>query len=76
MWRQLDEAGLVGDDDKAVAPWHQIQGPRDASTMWYAVMVKQLRGVYIGMLCIRHLNRQASMEADGWVEVPVDEIGV
>jgi hypothetical protein len=74
--RQLDEAGLVGEDEKPVDPWHHIQGPSDASTMWYAVMVKQMRGVFIGMLCIRHLDRQASLQAEGWVEVPVESIGV
>jgi len=74
--RQLAEAGLVDDEEKPVDPWHPIQGPSDASTMWYAVLVKQMRGVFIGMLCIRHLTRQASLEADGWVEVPVDSIGV
>ena len=44
--------------------------------MWYAVMRKRMRGVFIGMLCIRHLDRQASMRADGWDEVPVEAIGV
>ena len=44
--------------------------------MWYAVMRKRIRGVFIGMLCIRHLDRQASMKADGWTEVPVEAIGV
>ncbi len=74
--RQLAEARLVDEEDKPVDPWHPIRGSRDASTMWYAVMVKQIRGVFIGMLCIRHLQRQASMEAQGWVEVPWDAIGV
>ena len=73
---QLAEAGLVDEFDKPTRPWHPIQGPRDASTMWYAVLVKQMRGVFIGMLCIRHSDRQASMEGDGWVEVPVESIGV
>jgi hypothetical protein len=44
--------------------------------MWYAVMRKRTRGIFIGMLCIRHTERQASLEADGWEEVPVPEIGV
>jgi hypothetical protein len=74
--RQLAEARLVDDEEKPVAPWHPIKGDRDASTLWFAVLVKQMRGVFIGMLCIRHSDRQASMEQDGWVEVPVDSIGV
>jgi hypothetical protein len=74
--RQLAEAGLVDDDDSPVAPWHPIQGPSDASTMWYAVMRKQTRGIFIGALCIRHTGRQASLEEQGWSEVPIAEIGV
>ena len=71
---QLDEAGLT-EDDRGVPPWHPIQGPSDASTMWYAVLTKQERGVFIGTLCIRHTGRQASLEEAGWREVPIAEIG-
>jgi hypothetical protein len=73
---QLAEAGLVDDLDKPVKPRHQIQGPSDASTMWYAVLRKRERGVFIGTLCIRHTGRQASLEERGWEEIPVAEIGV
>ena len=72
---QLDEAGLT-DDDRGVAPWHPIQGPSDASTMWYAVLRRQAKGVYMGTLCFRHTPRQASLEQAGWQEVPIAEIGV
>ena len=72
--RQLSEAGLVDDTEKPVPPWHPIQGPGDASTMWYAVMRKRTKGIFIGTLCIRHTGRQASLESDGWEEVPVDQI--
>jgi hypothetical protein len=74
--RQLSEAGLVDDSETPVAPWHPIQGPSDASTMWYAVMRKRTRGIFIGSLSIRHTGRQASLEDDGWEEVPIGEIGV
>src|SRR5436189_223519 len=50
---QLDEAGLVA-DEKPAAPWHPIQGPSDASTMWYSVLRRSTRGVFIGTLCFRH----------------------
>ena len=73
---QLAEADLVDDLHKPVKPWHQIQGPSDASTMWYAVLRKRERGVFIGTLCIRHTGRQASLEEQGWEEIPVPEIGV
>ena len=72
---QLAEAGLVGADERPVAPWHRIAGPGDASTMWYAVMRKRTRGIFIGTLCIRHADRQASLAAAGWEEIPVAEIG-
>jgi hypothetical protein len=73
---QLEEAGLLDDRDAPVAPWHPIQGPSDASTMWYAVLRKRERGVFIGTLCFRHTPRQASLEEGGWEEVAVDLIGV
>jgi hypothetical protein len=75
---QLEEAGVVSasNADLPPRPWHRVQGPSDASTMWYAVMRKRIRGVFIGMLCIRHTDRQASMEEQGWEEVPVADIGV
>jgi hypothetical protein len=73
---QLDDAGLVDEEQKPVDPWHPIQGPSDASTMWYAVLRKRERGVFIGTLCFRHTERQASLEARGWSEVPVARIGV
>ena len=69
-------AGLADEHEQPLPPWHPIQGPSDASTMWYAVLTKQERGVYIGTLCIRHTGRQASLEASGWREVPLAEIGV
>jgi hypothetical protein len=71
---QLVDAGLADDDRKPVAPWHPIQGPGEESTLWYAVLRKRERGVFIGTLCIRHSERQASLEAAGWEEIPVDRI--
>jgi hypothetical protein len=73
---QLAEAGLVDSFEKPVRPWHPIQGPSDASTMWYAVLRKKERGIFIGTLCIRHTGRQASLERAGWEEVVVKDIGV
>ena len=74
---QLREAGLVdADAERPSAPWHPVSGPAEASTMWYAVMRKQTRGIFIGALCFRHVGRQASLEKEGWTEVPIEEIGV
>lgn len=74
---QLEEAGLVstGDAEPPPRPWHPV-GPSDASTMWYAVMRKRTRGVFIGTMCVRHTPRQSELEEQGWEEVPVAEIGV
>ncbi len=73
--RQLIEAGVIGQDESLPPrPWLRIQGPSDASTLWYAVMRKQTKGVYIGALCIRHSDHHASLLASGWEEVPVEEI--
>jgi hypothetical protein len=73
--RQLVEAGIARSDETPKLPWLRIQGTGDASTMWYAVMRKQVRdGVYIGALCIRHQDHHASLLQQGWQEVPVDEI--
>jgi hypothetical protein len=73
---QLEEAGLVDAAGKPAAPWHPIKGPSDASTMWYAVLRKREKGVFIGTLCFRHGDRQASLLESGWDEVDVAQIGV
>ena len=73
---QLIEAGLDDSRGEPRPPWHRIQGPRDASTMWYGVLRKQEHGVFMGALCFRHAPRFASLQASGWEEVPVDAIGV
>lgn len=74
--RQLVEAGVAEEDRDPDRPWHPIQGPGGESTMWYSVLRKRERGIFIGTLCIRHTGRQASLEAAGWEEVPVERIGL
>jgi hypothetical protein len=75
---QLIEAGEASDRLPPERPWHPLQGPNDVSTLFYAVLRKKVRGrereAWIGLLCIRHGPRQASLEAAGWEEVQVDEI--
>ena len=73
---QLADVGLADDMNDPERPWHKIQGPSDASTMWYSVLKKEERGVFIGTLCIRHTGRQASLEEAGWSEVPMETISV
>ena len=74
--RQLVEAGIAPSDQPPPKPWFRIQGTGDATTMWYAVMRKQVReGVFIGTICIRHADHHASLLQQGWQEVAVPEIG-
>jgi hypothetical protein len=67
---------MVDELGKPEAPWHRIQGPSDASTMWYAVLRKRERGVFIGTLCIRHGERKDLLAQRGWEEIAVPDIGV
>jgi hypothetical protein len=71
---QLIEAGVAGEDFPPPRPWLAVQGPGDASTLWYAVMRKRTRGVYIGTLTIRHGGHHAYLMREGWEEVAIDEI--
>jgi hypothetical protein len=71
---QLVEAGITPSDEPPPAPWHPVRGDRDASTLWYAVMRKQVKGVFIGTLCIRHSDHHASLLGSGWQEVPVESV--
>jgi hypothetical protein len=72
--RQLIDAGVAPEDAPPPRPWHPVPGTRDASTMWYAVMRKQTRGIFIGTLVIRHGDHHASLLAEGWEEVAVEDI--
>ncbi len=71
---QLIAAGVVEGADVPPRPWLRIQGTGDASTMWYAVMRKRERGVYIGTLVLRHGDHHTLLRRSGWEEVPVKEI--
>ena len=55
-------------------PWLRIQGTNDASTMWYAVLRRQERGIWLGSLTMRHQDHYQRLLADGWEEVPIAEI--
>jgi hypothetical protein len=72
--RQLAAAGLGSDTELPPRPWLRIQGTGDASTMWYAVLRKRERGIFIGTLTIRHGDHYASLLEQGWEEVAVEAI--
>ena len=65
---------MAPSDDLPPRPWLRIQGTGDATTMWYAVMRKQTKGVFIGALCLRHSDHHALLLQQGWHEVEVDEM--
>jgi hypothetical protein len=73
--RQLVEAGVAGPAAEPPRPWHRIQGTDDATTLWYAVLRRRERGVFIGSLVFRHSPHHALLLERGWEEVPVSEIG-
>jgi hypothetical protein len=73
--KQLVAAKVApADGDLPPRPWFKIQGTGDAITMWYAVMRKRTKGVFIGALCLRHSDHQALLLQQGWHEVPVADI--
>jgi len=43
--------------------------------MWYAVMRRQERGIFIGALVLRHSGHHTLLLERGWQEVPIEEIG-
>jgi hypothetical protein len=73
--RQLMDAGVIEGSDAPPRPWLRIQGTSDASTLWYAVMRKRERGVFIGTLVIRHSSHHALLMQQGWEEVGPADIG-
>jgi hypothetical protein len=72
--RQLIDAGIASEAAPPPRPWHRVQGSGDASTMWFAVMRRQERGVYIGTLVLRHSDHHTLLAERGWEEVPISEI--
>jgi hypothetical protein len=72
--RQLVDAGLTAPDGMPARPWYRIQGTGDASTLWYAVMRRREKGVFIGTLVLRHSDHHALLLQRGWEEVPPSAI--
>lgn len=65
----------MGDDvNPPPRPWHQIRADIGASTLWYAVLRKQERGIWLGTLTFRHQEHHSLLLTQGWEEVPVEEI--
>jgi hypothetical protein len=74
--QQLIAAGIASPIDGPPPPWLRIRATDDATTMWYAVMRKRERGVFIGTLVFRHSPHHALLLESEWQEIPVPEIGL
>jgi hypothetical protein len=72
---QLVSAGIAPETGLAPRPWLRIQGTGDATTMWYAVMRKQEKGIFIGTLVFRHSPHHSLLLESGWEEIEVADIG-
>ncbi|MFT4035656.1 MAG: hypothetical protein QM679_08785 [Patulibacter sp.] len=72
---QLADAEIVEVGDDPMLPWYRIDAPKDATTMWYAAMRKQEKGIFLGTLTFRHGEHHSLLLTQGWEEVPVDQIG-
>jgi len=73
---QLIAAGLAEGSDPPPRPWLRIQGTRDATTLWYAIMRKRERGIFLGTLVMRHSTHHERLLAQGWEEIAPDAVGV
>jgi len=72
--RQLVDAAITSEALMPPRPWLRIQGTGDATTMWYAVMRRHERGIFIGTLVLRHGDHHALLLRSGWEEIPVAAI--
>jgi alpha/beta superfamily hydrolase len=72
--KQLIAAGRASEVEDPPRPWLRIQGSDDTTTMWYAVLRKRERGIFIGALAIRHGDHHASLLQAGWEDVALEEL--
>ncbi|MEJ7797916.1 MAG: hypothetical protein WKF42_05410 [Solirubrobacteraceae bacterium] len=73
---QLIAAGVMLGSDLPPRPWLRIQGTGDATTLWYAVMRRRERGIFLGTLVMRHGTHHALLLAQDWQEIAPGEIGL
>jgi hypothetical protein len=74
--KQLIATGDAPPDGLPPRPWLRLQGGSvDSSTLWFAVLRRQERGIFIGTLVLRHSDHHALLLERGWEEVPIEEIG-
>lgn len=71
---QLVEASLTDTHGLPPRPWLRIQGTGDATTMWFAIMRRAERGIFIGTMVFRHSPHHSLLLGRGWEEIPYTEI--
>ena len=71
---QLLSEGVATPQADPQRPWLRIRGTDDATTLWYAVMRRQEKEIFIGSLVLRHSDHHALLLERGWAEVPVEEM--
>jgi hypothetical protein len=71
---QLIEAGVSPEGGVPPRPWLRVQGSSDASTLWYAVLRRRERGIFMGTLVLRHGDHHALLLSRDWEEVAIADI--
>jgi hypothetical protein len=72
---QLREHDLLDRDSHPVAPWHRIQATSDASTLWYALLRKHTRRIWLGAVVMRSSDHREKLLGEGWEEFPAERVG-
>ena len=73
--KRLVETGVVARGRRSAArPGYRIKATDDATTLWYAVMRRREKGIFIGTLTLRHGDHHALLLERGWEEVDVEEM--
>jgi hypothetical protein len=72
---QLRQHALLDEDGHAQRPWHRVQATSDASTLWYALLRKQTRGIWLGALAMRGTDHHQKLLREGWEDVPPERTG-
>ena len=72
---QLRRHALLDEDGHAELPWYRLQATSDASTLWYALLRKETRGIWIGALSMRGGEHHSKLLGEGWDEVPPELVG-
>jgi hypothetical protein len=72
---QLRENELLDRDGRSLPPWHRVQATSDASTLWYSLMRKHTRGIWLGALVMRSADHRTKLLNEGWEEFPPERVG-